>query len=195
VALADIIARIGSDASTSANAIVAEAEQQAAAIVAAARAEAERDSTQTVAAARAEAERDAGTIVVKARLVARDALVTTQREFIGAALDATAVALAALPDERYVPWLAARIAAVARGGETLSLGTLDRDRKAAVLEELGRIAPTLSLAATDTAAPFERGALLQGDRVRADLSLEAIVADRRDELELVVARVLFAEGA
>ena len=94
-----------------------------------------------------------------------------------------------------MPWLAGRIAAVARGGETLSLGTLERGREAAIREELGRIAPELTLPVADTPAPFERGALLQGDRVRADLSLETLVADRRDELELVAAHILFAEEA
>jgi vacuolar-type H+-ATPase subunit E/Vma4 len=195
VALADIIARIGSDASAKADAIVAEAEERAAGIVEAAQAAAERDSARTLDAARAKAQRDAETIVVKARLVARDALVQRQRELMDEALAVTARELAALPDERYVPWLAGRIAAVARGGETLSLGASDRDRSEAVRAELARIAPELTLIETDTPAPFERGALLQGDRVRADLSLEAIVADRRDELELVAASVLFAEEA
>lgn len=195
MALADIIARIGSDAAEKADALIAEAEAQATRIIEAARATAERDSARTVDAARSDAARDAETIVVKARLAARDALVQRQRELIEETLAATAEALAALPDERYVSWLAGRVAAVARGGETLSLGALEHHREAALREVLRRIAPELTLIVADTPAPFERGALLQGDRVRADLSLEALVADRRDELELVAARVLFAEEA
>jgi len=195
VALADIIARIESDAATTAHSIIADAEVRAARTLAAGHATAERETALSLASAHAVAERDAETVVVKARLAARDALVTLQRELIDEALAATADALASLPDERYVPWLATRIAAAARGGESLSFGALDSDRAAAVRAELDRIAPELKLEAGEAPAPFERGALLQGDRVRADLSLEAVVADRRDELELVVARVLFSEEA
>lgn len=195
MALADIIARIGSDASEQASAIEAEARKKAEHIVTVATARAEQDRERSLVLSRTLAERDAETIVVKARLQARDNLVTLQRELIGQALDATAAALAALPDDRYVPWLASLITAAARGGETLALGTLDVGREDAIRAEMARIAPGVTLERSSEPAPFERGAVLRGDRVRADLSLEAIVADRRDELELVVAHVLFAEEA
>jgi len=195
VALADIIARIASDAATEADAIVLEAEQRASQIVTAAQAKAKRETAQTLDAASVESARAAETVVVKARLAARDALVARQRELIGEALAATAEALAALPDERYVPWLAGRIAAVARGGERLALGSADQSRATAIMQAVAAAAPDLQLEQAPQAAPFERGALLQGDRVRADLSLEAIVSDRKDELELVVARALFSEEA
>ena len=56
-------------------------------------------------------------------------------------------------------------------------------------------APGLALQVSTEPAPFERGVLVEGDRVRTDLSLTAIVEERRDELELVAAEVLFGEGA
>ena len=57
------------------------------------------------------------------------------------------------------------------------------------------IAPGLALGLSDDPAPFERGALIEGARVRADLSLDTIIGERREELELAVASVLFGEGA
>ncbi len=75
------------------------------------------------------------------------------------------------------------------------MGSEDQSREEAVRAELARIAADLRLQRASSPAPFGRGALLEGDRVRATLSLETIVADRRDALELVVARSLASEEA
>jgi len=192
VALSDIIARIEADAQAEADRIVAEATQRAEQIEAAARAGAERETAKTLAAARATARIDAETIVVKARLAARDAAVARRRELVDRALEATVDAIAGLPDEQYVAWLAARVVDAATGGETLRVGSADTAHEQALRREIERIAPSLQLADSAQPAPFARGALLEGRRVRADLSLETLVADRRDALELVVAVVLTA---
>lgn len=194
MALADIIARIGSDAQANAAAIVASAQERADEIVAAAQAQAERQSATTLAAAQVSTQRAAETVVVKARLAARDTHVAAQRALIDETLTATAQAVKELPDERYVTWLADRIAAAARGGETLSVGTGDVDRLGAIVTALSQAAPGLALATSDTPAPFARGALLTGDRVSVDLSVDAIVADQRDSLELAISQALFGEG-
>lgn len=193
MALADIIARIGSDAQTNADAIVASAQQRADEAIAAARAQAERQSQITLAAAAVSAQRAAETVVVKARLAARDASVTAQRKLIDEALAATADAVCALPSDRYVAWLAGKVAAVARGGETLSVGSEDMERLDAIVHALADTAPQIKLTASRTPAPFARGALLSGDRVSVDLSVDSIVADQRDTLELTISQVLFAK--
>lgn len=196
MALADIIARIGSDAQANAQAIVASAQARADEIIATAQAQAERQSATTLAAAQVSTQRAAETVVVKARLAARDTHVAAQRALIDEALAATAHAVQELPDERYVAWLSSRIAAAARGGETLSVGTGDVGRLDAIVNALAQAAPGLSLATSDTPAPFARGALLSGDRVSVDLSVSAIVADQRDSLELAISQVLFSgEGS
>ena len=151
---------------------------------------AEVAATSTAAAAR-----EADTVVVNARLAARDAEVTARRELIGETLTAAADSLAALPDQHYARYLARNIATAARGGETLRFGSADVGRASAVVSVLADIAPGLAVTVADAPAPFERGALLEGDRVRADLSLTALIAERRDELEVVVARTLFDEEA
>jgi len=195
VALADILTRIDGDTSDETRAIVTAAEQRAENILAEATARADAHRAEVAAAATAAATREADTIVVNARLAARDAEVTARRALLDEALAGAADALAALSDADYARYLAARVAEAARGGETLSFGSADIGRAKAVTDELARIAPALTVTVADKPAPFERGALLEGSRVRADLSLTALVEERRDDLEVVVARVLFPEEA
>lgn len=195
MALSDIIAKIESDAAAEAARIVSTAEKRAEGIRAAAREKADAYTAEVLAAAKTVAKRESDTVVVNARLRGRDDLVAARRQLVEEALAGAAEAIASLPDDRYAAFLAARIASMARGGETLSFGKLDAAREKAVRAELSRVAPELDLAASAEAAPFDRGALLTGDRVRADLSLQALVEARRDELEMAVAAVLFGEGA
>jgi len=195
VALADILTRIEGDTDSEVAEILSAAKERAEAIVAEAGKRADAHRAEVAAAAHVAATREADTIVVNARLAARDAEVTTHRTLLAETLDAAAEALAALPDAEYARFLAGRIAATARGGETLRFGSADAGRAAAVAAELARIAPQLALQVEDEPAPFERGALLEGARVRADLSLAALIHERRDDLEVVVARVLFPEEA
>ncbi len=195
MALADILTRIDGDTSAETEAILSAATERAEQIVADAESRAAVHRAEVAAAAESAATREADTIVVNARLAARDAEVTARRLLIDEALSAAAEALAAQPDAEYARFLAQRIVEAARGGETLLFGSADAGRKAAVTAELARIAPGLELSVAEEPAPFERGAMLQGSRVRADLSLPAIIAERRDDLELEVARVLFDEEA
>jgi len=193
VALADILTRIDGDTGAEVAAILSAASERAESLVADAGKRGDAHRAEVAASAHAMAVREADTIVVNARLAARDSEVTARRLLIDDALVAAADALAALPDAEYARYLASRIAASARGGESLRFGSADTGRATLVVDELSRIAPRLDLKVGDEAAPFERGALLEGPRVRADLSLAALIHERRDDLEVVVARVLFPE--
>lgn len=193
MALADIVKRIEGDAQSEAAGIIAAAEERAAAIIAAAEAKAAESRDASMADARLAADREASRVVVTAKLTARDATLTARRKVVDEALEATAERLASLPDAEYARFLAARISATARGGETVRLGSADLARKDAVARELASLESGIVIA--DEPAPFERGALVEGSRVRADLSLSAIVDERRDDLELAVASVLFGTEA
>lgn len=195
MALADIISRVRSDAESEAAAIIERAETQAAIIRAEAAEKAEAFHAETIAVAQRDGEREASRIVVNARLMGRDDGLADRRGLIEAALEQTTLALTTLPDAEYATFLAKRIAATARGGERMRLGSAESGRGAVLAEALRLVAPGLELSVDDEPAPFERGVLIEGDRVRADLSLASIVEERRDELELVVADRLFGEGA
>lgn len=193
MALADIIQKIESDAREEADGIVAVAQERATAFRADAGRRADTYRSEALADAEIRARREADRVVVTARLAARDRALAQRRELVDEALMSAADALAAASDAEYADFLAARIASVARGGETLRMGSADTGRVAAVLAALGKVAPSLAVTVADEPASFERGALVEGKRVRADLSLASIVNEHRDELELIVASALFDE--
>lgn len=194
MALQDIIDRIERDAADEAGRLIDAAGARADSIREEAVAKAAAYTAETLTAIEKAARREAETLVVNARLHVRDESLASRRAWIDEAFARSVAALAQLPDAEYAEFLAKRIADAARGGERLLLGAADVSRGPAIAAALARIAPDLKLVVTDGAATFDRGALLVGDRVRADLSLEAIVEERRDELELVIARVLFGEA-
>lgn len=194
MALQDIIERIEGDASAEAGRLLDTAGARADAIREEAEARAAAQTAETLASAGQAARREADTLVVNARLRVRDEELASRRARLDDVLVRVVAALAELPDSEYAEFLAKRIADAGRGGERLLLGAADVSRAPAIAAALARIAPELKLVVTDGAAPFDRGALLVGDRVRANLSLQAIVEERRDDLELVIARVLFGEA-
>jgi vacuolar-type H+-ATPase subunit E/Vma4 len=195
VALADIIKRIKADSDAEVAGIAAAAQARADSIIGDAQKLATARADEVIAAAVAGSSREAGTVVVNARLAARDAEVTARRQLLHEALQGVTERLSVLPDAQYAAFLAPLIVSTARGGETLAFGTEDTGRASQVIAEVSRIAPALSLQTAEQPAPFPYGALLEGDRVRSDLSLSAIVDERRDDLEVVAARVLFPEEA
>jgi vacuolar-type H+-ATPase subunit E/Vma4 len=194
VALADIIARIGSDADAEATVLISGAEQRAVAILAEAKSRAESEREAVLSTAEKDAAREASRIVVAARLAARDGAVAERRALIASSLAEAAEAIAHQGSGEYAGFLARRIVAAARGGETLSFGTEDVARADAVMRMLNELSPGLQLTLSDQPAPFARGALVAGPRARVDLSLDAIVSEDADALEAVVAGVLFGEG-
>lgn len=195
MALADIIERIESDARAEAESIIAAAEERAGTVLAGARDRANTAKDDTLSAAERAAKRDAETIVVNARLRARDSLVAAKRDMIDTALRDAAEVVASLDDDAYAGFLARYITAAARGGETVSFGAKDAGRASKVMARVAESAPGLDLRQGEPAAAFDRGVVLTGSRVRVDLSLHALVEDRRDELESTAASVLFGEGA
>lgn len=195
MALADIITKIESDAAEEAARIVGAAEERAAAIRDAAERQAAEYREATLAAAERDARREASRLVVTARLEARDVGLAERHKLVREALETAAERLAALPDDQYLAFVAARVARAVRGGDTLRLGSADAARLAGLADAVATLAPGVSVAASPEPAPFERGVLIEGSRVRADLSLAAIVEESSDELELVIASTLFTEGA
>ena len=195
MALADIINKIEADACAEADRILAVADARAAEIDADAEARAQAHDEATMAVAQADASREVSRIVVTAKLSARDSALARRHELVDEVLSATADSVAALSDADYATFLARRVIEVARGGETLCMGAMDAGRADAVIEALRMLAPGLNVTLSAEPADFDRGVLVQGDRIRADLSIVTLVRERRDELELAIAAVLFAEGA
>ncbi len=195
MALADILQRIENDAAAEEAGIIADAERRAAEIREDARRLASERRDAALEAAKREAEKEAARIVVNARLSARDETVTRRRALIDKVIARAVERVVTAEDGQYARFLARRIAAVARPGESYRLGASDTGRAGAVAEALAEVAPGLNLAFTPDPAPFDHGALVVGDRVGADLSLDAIVDEAREDLELLIAGILFGQEA
>lgn len=194
MALADILTRLASDAAEESAEIARQAEERAEAMLAAARADAARASADALERAKREATAEAQTLRATARLAARDTALAARGELVAEVLDGVADALAALPDDEYAAFFARAVADAARGGETVLVAPADRERLAQRLRAaLSAQAPSLALEFSDEPAPIERGVYLRGERVSVDLSVDAVVAARRDELAMKVAAILFGE--
>ena len=128
MAIDDIVTRIAADARDESQVLVDAARSDADRIRADAVARAEARTAGEAVKGRADAERDAATLLANARLQARDALLTARYALDAEALDAVEAKLAALDDDRYAALLARGIDGAADGCISLRLGTADVDR-------------------------------------------------------------------
>ncbi|MDZ4177672.1 MAG: hypothetical protein U1E29_00330 [Coriobacteriia bacterium] len=193
MALADIIRRIGADTEAEAGAIIVAAQTEAdRGHATAERAAAERMHLE-LERVEHEAAEEAQTLIAAARLRGRDRIIAEKRGFLDRVLRDAIARIEALPDAEYSALLAREVAAVARGGERLEIGTLDADRLAtalpAALEAAG--VDTVTIAGT---SPFERGVVVCGNRMTVEVSAASIAHKRRGELEAVAASTLFGKA-
>ena len=189
-----IVSCIEADAEKQAREILAEAEAQAGALLE----QAEAQAAERRAQAQESAEKQAQAIIRAAHsgaaLTVRNALLHRRRALIDAAMDEAVGYIRQLPEAEYFARLArlAREAALSGGGVVrLGAGDLARlpaDFLQAVQPERG----TLRLA--EEAAPFDGGLRLEYGEIEIDLSLDALRAAKREGLEDLLNRELFAEG-
>ena len=191
MAIDDIVNRIAEDAEGEASSLISAAEADAARAAAEAAGRADEATAATLERARERSRREASTIVANARLEARNSLLAARIAMDAEVLDRAEVALAALPDGDYAALLAGAVAATARGGETLLLGSSDAGRLRDTLPSALAAAGAPSLVIGEGDAGVERGVVLVGDRVRAEVSPAAMVAERRADLLALTDRVLF----
>jgi vacuolar-type H+-ATPase subunit E/Vma4 len=199
VALADIIRRIEDDAEREAREVIADAEARAAAMVADAVAEAETLAESVRIEAERAADHDAETLMANARLRARDRTLEARHELVRRALDRAERTIVEQPDGEYARFLAGRVVATARGGETVRVGAEDAARLAPLLPDAVRAAAhergvDVELAFDDEPAPLAHGVLLEGERTSVEISPAALVGERREELRGHAAVVLFGDA-
>jgi vacuolar-type H+-ATPase subunit E/Vma4 len=193
MALADIVQRIERDAVTEAFDVTSQAQEFADERVTDARERAELARTLTLAKAERDAHAEAETLLATARLESRDRQLAARRALVDRVLLRARDAVVALPDDTYVDLVARRIVAAARGGEEVVVASADAHRLADALPDaVTRVAGRdLGLVWPSEPAPVEHGAVLRGDRVSVDLSIDAAIDERRDELAMLAAEILF----
>jgi vacuolar-type H+-ATPase subunit E/Vma4 len=190
MSLADIVRKIEHDASDEATEIVRAAEQDARSMREDAEKRSEQLHEETLARARATADENARMRVAAARLSGRDRLLAEKRVMVERVLTAAVERLEALPDAEYATLLAHRVAESARGGETLALGEKDADRLHAHLPAALREAGC-DVSIGESTSSIARGVLLEGDRMRVEISVAAFVEARHEECEATVVETLF----
>lgn len=188
-----IISCIEEDAQKQAHEILAEAEAKAAALLE----QAQEQATQRRVQAKDSAEKQAQAIIRTAHsgaaLTVRNALLLRRRELIDAAMDEAADYIRQLPDDSYFAELARLAREYALPGEgVVRLGAGDLARMpAGFMQTIQPVQGTLRLA--EEPAPFEGGLRLEYGEIEIDLSLDALRTARREELEDLLSRELFAE--
>lgn len=188
-----IVSCIEADAEKQAQEILAEAEAKAGALLA----QAEGQAAQRRVQAQDSAEKQAQAIIRAARsgaaLTVRNALLCRRRELIDAAMDEAAEYIRQLPETEYFAQLARLARESALPGEGVvrlsaeDLARMPSDFVQAVQPDRG----TLRLA--EEPAPFDGGLRLEYGEIEIDLSLDALRAARREGLEDLLNRELFAE--
>ena len=196
MALADIVQRIERDGVAEAATVVADAQKNADSLVTEAREAAERARVQTLDQADRDARAEAATLLANERLAARDRMLTARRELIDRTLARALETLGRVGDEQYADLVARRLVRSAHGGERVLIAAADVPRlverlPAAVARAGGG---GLALVWSSESAPVGHGVVLRGDRMSVDLSVEATIEERRDELAMVAAAILFAEA-
>lgn len=195
MALADIVQRIEREGVAEAYVVVSKAQEQADELVCDAREDAERARARTLQTGAREARAEAERILATARLDARDRAVAARHALMERVLLAARDAVLAVADAEYADLLARRIVHAARGGETVLVAAADASRLARSLRAAVARATDadLGLVWSGEVADVEHGVVLRGDRTSFDLSVDAVLEERRGELAMLAADVLFGE--
>ena len=189
-----IIAHIRADAKSQADAVLAKAEEQAAQI----RADYDKQAAQVYAdkvRAGTKACQDQMDSVQRiANMEAKKTLLAVKQEMVTKSFEKAQALLTALPEEKYVAFLAALAAkASVTGDEEIVLNARDREAVGAAVvkaanEKLGGGKLTLSVRSGD----FAGGLILSRGNVEANCTAELLVELCRGEMSAEIADMLFA---
>ena len=189
-----IIAHIRADAKSQADAVLAKAEEQAAQI----RAEYDKQAAQVYAdkvRAGTKACQDQMDSVQRiANMEAKKTLLGVKQEMVSLSFEKAQALLTALPEEKYVAFLAALAAkAAVTGDEEIVLNARDREAVGAAVvkaanEKLGHGKLSLS----ERTGDFAGGLILSRGNVEANCTAELLVELCRGEMSAEIADMLFA---
>ena len=189
-----IIAHIRADAKSQADAVLAKAEEQAAQI----RADYDKQAAQVYAdkvrAGTRACQDQMDSVQRIANMEAKKTLLAVKQEMVTKSFEKAQALLTALPEEKYVAFLAALAAkASVTGDEEIVLNARDREAVGeavvkAANEKLGGGKLTLS----DRSGEFAGGLILSRGNVEANCTAELLVELCRGEMSAEIADMLFA---
>jgi V/A-type H+-transporting ATPase subunit E len=198
VALDDIVDRILADARAQAELVLADAARQAGEILAAGKAEAGARTEAALAQAAGELEAEKNNRLAGVRLAARASVLALRRQLVDEVFSQVEQDLTRRPPEEYAAFLAALVPAeAARDAAAVVLGRDDLARlgpgfPGLVASALSRRHPAWGTVISRDPGDFAAGLHVSTPRSVHDLSLETLLAERREQWEIAVARILFA---
>ena len=146
---------------------------------------------------RSDAERRLERLYSLATLESKKQVLATQQEMVSEAFEHAARKLAGLPEKEYIAFLVRQsCAASLTGKETIVLSPSDRKRVGNELLQAANSALRASgkpaaLTLSDRTADIRGGLILSGGDIEVNCSVDALVAEYRNELAPAVAAVLF----
>ena len=192
-----ILDEIEKDAALQEERILADAEARADGILSDAGKEADAAAAETLEAAKERAEREIAIAKSGAEALRKKALLAEKSRIVKEAIGDFAASLAALPDEEYFAFFLRRIEKLPDGGTVLfAAKDARRDRAlfARMLKETeAKCGKTFTLA-EDAAPEIGTGFLVRYGRIEENLSLEAVFAEKEDEMKDRLTAVLFRDA-
>ncbi|HSW09694.1 MAG TPA: V-type ATP synthase subunit E [Bacillota bacterium] len=145
---------------------------------------------------RADREAEAGRqrVLSEGRLRARAILAQTRRAVLDEVFEAARARLAADRSPEYRERLLSALSGMAKGTGQMILSPADRQSLGPWLVAQANARSGASLQLSEETRPLLGGFVLVTGPVEINVSLDAILAERREDLEPQVARVLFGEG-
>lgn len=194
MALADILKRIDRDSDGESGDVLQVAEREVDRMLADAKASVAADRERELARAEMMARDDARTRIAGARLRGRDRVLGEKRVLIERVLQHAGENIEKLADDRYAALFVREIVQATRGGERILVAEADAERLAVALPAALAAAGVDAKVAGSTSL-VAHGVLLEGERMRVEISPAAMVDARRAELEALVSEHLFGGGA
>ena len=184
--------RILADAENEAGRILKEAEDQADVRLR----QAHQDAGRVLARSEEEAASQGEAVLRQARsqaeLILRDARLRRRRQWIDNILNLTMTRLRKLPDREYIGLLATLLEKNARPGEgVLRLNARDLAREGVQTLE-GRLGEDRRIVLSQCPAELDGGFLLQYGEIQMNCGFSAMLEEKREELEDLINRILFA---
>lgn len=128
-----------------------------------------------------------------ADLTVRDARLAKKHEEINATINAAVEKITALPDDKYFNLLCSLAVKNARGEEgSLMLSAADLIRDVSAFEKL-LISNGVNVKLSKTPAAIKNGFILKYGDIEYNLSLEAVIVDKKDAIQDSINSILFAE--
>ena len=188
-----IIAHIRSDAEEQANAILAEAAEQCAAIKSGCEEQAKDTYAERIRAGVKECESRADSMKRMAQMESRKGVLALKQELVSASFDKAVEMIVALPREQYVSLLAKLASeAAVTGSEEIVLNARDRETIGAdVVKAADALFKGGSFSLSDETGSFAGGLILRRGSVAANCTAELLVELQRSGMASEIAKVLF----